>query len=200
MAHSGQDVTSSHIGELDDPAGSSVWVIRSAAACWKGFAEPINCIQSDGFLYVEVMLRHVHIGVAHNALDGGKIHTQCLHLRDVSMSAGMRREGWNLRDGFQCLAELITEVRRIAGVVLLPFLPDELLIRLPQSHGTPSQTLWNRNGSVAVPGFGQADHRRSFLHIDGLFNADESRLCRCGAVPEPRAPAFSCRCPASGGC
>ena len=46
------------------------------------------------------------------------------------------------------------EVRGIAGVVLLPFLPDELLLRLPQSHGTPSQTLWNGDGTVAVPGFG----------------------------------------------
>ena len=154
MAHSGQGVTSSHIGEFDDPAGVSVRIIRSAAACWKGFAEPIDGIQSDGLLYVEVMLRHIHIGVAHNALDGGEIHTQCLHLRNVSMSARMRREGWDFRDGFQCLAELIAEVRGITGVVLLPFLPDELLLRLPQSHGTPSQTLRNGNGSIAVPGFG----------------------------------------------
>ena len=154
MAHSGQGVTLSHIGELDDPAGVSVRIVWSASACWKGFAEPIDGIQSDGLLYVEVMLRHIHIGVAHNALDGGEIHTQCLHLRDVSMSAGMRREGWNFRNGFQCLAELVTEVRGIAGVVLLPFLPDELLLRLTQSHGTPSQTLRNWNGAVAVPGFG----------------------------------------------
>ena len=154
MAHSGQGVTLSHIGELDDPAGTSVRILRSAAACWKGFAEPIDGIQSDGFLYVEVMLCHIHIGVTHNALDGGEIHTQCLHLRDVSMAAGVRREGWNFRDGFQCLAELIAEVRGIAGIVLLPFLPDKLLLRLPQSHSTPSQTLRNGNGSVAVPGFG----------------------------------------------
>ena len=154
MAHSGQGVTSSHIGELNDPAGISVRIIRSAAACWKGFAEPIDGIQSDGFLYVEVMLRHVHIGVAHNALDGGKIHTQCLHLRDVSMSAGMRREGWDFRDGFQRLAELIAEVRGIARVVLLPLLPYKLLLRLPQSYGAPSQTLGNWNGAIAIPGFG----------------------------------------------
>ena len=62
------------------------------------------------------MLRHIHIGVAHNALDGGEIHTQCLHLRDVSMSAGMRRKEWNFQDGFQCFAELVTEVRGIAEV------------------------------------------------------------------------------------
>ena len=75
MAHSGQGVTLSYIGELNDPAGASVQIIRSTAACWKGFAEPINGIQSDGLLYVEVMLRHIHIGVAHNALDGGEVHT-----------------------------------------------------------------------------------------------------------------------------
>ena len=80
MIHSGQGVTSSHIGELDDFADVSVRIVRSATACWKGFAEPIDGIQSDGLLYVEVMLRHIHIGVAHNALDGGEIHTQCLHL------------------------------------------------------------------------------------------------------------------------
>ena len=154
MVHAGQGVTSSHIGELDDPAGSSIRVIRSAAACWKGFAEPIDGIQSDGLLYVEVMLRHIHIGVAHNALDGGEINAQCLHLRDVSMSAGMRRKEWDFRDGFQRLAELIAEVRGIAGVVLLPLLPDKLLLRLPQSHGTPSQTLGDGDGSIAVPGFG----------------------------------------------
>ena len=153
MAHSGQGVTLSHIGELNDPAGSSIRIIRSAAACWKGFAEPIDGIQSDRLLYMEVMLRHIHIGVAYNALNGGEIHSQCLHLRDVSMSAGMGRQGWNFRDSFQRLAKLVTEVRGIAGVVLLPFLPDELLLRLPQRHGTPSQTLGNRNGAVAVPGF-----------------------------------------------
>ena len=52
------------------------------------------------------------------------------------------------------IAELVTEVRGIAWVVLLPFLPDKLLLRLPQSHGTPSQTLGNGNGAVTVPGFG----------------------------------------------
>ena len=80
MALSGQGVILSHIGELDDPAGTSVRVVRSAAACWKGFAEPINGIQLDRLLYVEVMLRHIHISVAHTALDGGEVHTQCLHL------------------------------------------------------------------------------------------------------------------------
>ena len=154
MAHSGQGVTSSHIGELDDPAGSSIRILRSAAACWKGFAEPIDGIQSDGLLYVEVMLRHIHIGVAHNALDSGEIHAQCLHLRYVSMSTGMRREGWNFRDGFQRFAELISEVRGIAGVVLLPFLPDKLLLCLPESHSAPTQTFRNGTGTVAIPGFG----------------------------------------------
>ncbi len=37
----------------------------------KGCAKPGNGIQSDWLLYMQIMLGHIHIGVTHNALNGG---------------------------------------------------------------------------------------------------------------------------------
>ena len=70
-------------------------------ACWKGFAEPFDGILSDGFLYVEVVLRHADIGMSHDALDGSQVHTQRLHLADIGMSAAVRRQKRYFGNGLQ---------------------------------------------------------------------------------------------------
>ena len=47
---------------------------------------------------MEVMLGHVDIRMAHNALNRGQIHSQCLHLAHIGMAAGMRRLHPNMGD------------------------------------------------------------------------------------------------------
>jgi len=70
-------------------------------ACWKGFAEPVDGILPDGFLYVEVVLRHADIGVSHDTLDGSQVYTQCLHLADIGMSAAVWRQERYFGNGLQ---------------------------------------------------------------------------------------------------
>ena len=81
-----RNAASAHIGELQYLAGGSR-IIRSAATCWKWFVGPADGILPDRVLYVEVVLRHANIGVSHDTLDGGQVHTQCHHLADKGMSA-----------------------------------------------------------------------------------------------------------------
>lgn len=78
----------------------------------------------DRFLHMEIMLGHVDIRMAHNALNRGQIHPQRLHLADVCVSAGMRRQHPNIGDAIQICLEGIAEIRWITGLPHLPHLPD----------------------------------------------------------------------------
>ena len=40
---------------------------------------------------MEIMLSHLGVGVAYDALDGLDIHAQCLHLRHIGVAAAVRR-------------------------------------------------------------------------------------------------------------
>lgn len=95
-----RNVTSTHIGKLQHLADRRR-IFRSAVACWKGFAEPVDSILPDGFLYVEVVLRHTHIGVSHDALDGSQVHTKRLHLADIGVSAAVWRQEGYFGNGLQ---------------------------------------------------------------------------------------------------
>lgn len=95
-----RNVTSTHIGKLQHLADRRR-IFRSAVACWKGFAEPVNSILPDGFLYVEIVLRHADIGVSHDALYSREINTQRLHLADIGMSAAVRRQEGYFGNGLQ---------------------------------------------------------------------------------------------------
>ena len=66
------------------------------------------------------MLRHAHVGMSHDALNGGKIHAQRLHLRYIGVSAAVRCQHADFGDGFQRFLELIAEVGRVAGTVYSP--------------------------------------------------------------------------------
>ena len=45
-----------------------------------------------GFLNMEIMLSHLGVGMAYDALDGLDIHAQRLHLRHIGVAAAVRRE------------------------------------------------------------------------------------------------------------
>lgn len=132
-----RNVTSTHIGELQHLANRRR-IIRSAVACWKGFAEPVNGILPDGFLYVEVVLRHTHIGMTDDTLDGSQVHTQRLHLADIGMSAAVWCQERDLGNGLQSFFELVTE-RLFRLAVLFLFADWRPPLRLPlrrrTSHG-----------------------------------------------------------------
>ena len=170
-----RNVTSTHIGKLQHLADRRR-IFRSAVTCWKGFAEPINGILPDGFLYVEVVLRHADIGVSHDTLDGSQVHTQRLHLADIGMPAAVRRQEGYFGNGLQSFFELVTEMSGIARAVFLSYFPDKLLIRVPQGNCAVAQAFRYRDVPVTVAGLGNTDGGCSFLHVDGLFDMDDRAI------------------------
>ena len=91
----------------------------------KRLAEFLRSGLPDRFLHMEIMLGHINIRMAHNALNRGQIHSQRLHLADVCVSAGMRRQHPNIGDTLQICLEGVAEIRWIAGLIYLPHLPDK---------------------------------------------------------------------------
>lgn len=170
-----RNVTSTHIGELQHFADRRR-IFRSAVACWKGFAEPFDGVLPDGFLYVEVVLRHADIGMSHDALDGSQVHTQRLHLADIGMSAAVRGQERHFGNGLQSFFELVTEMSRIARAVFLSDFPDKLLIRVPQGYRTVSQAFRYRDAPVTVAGLGRAYNTGALVHVDCLLNADDRSI------------------------
>ena len=53
----------------------------------KCFGKAADGLLPDAVLHMEIMLSHIHIGVAYDALDSREIHAQRLHLRYISVSA-----------------------------------------------------------------------------------------------------------------
>ena len=68
---------------------------------------------------MEIMLSHLGIGVANDALDGLDIHAQRLHLRHIGVAAAVRREQADIARFFQRFAEYIPEMGGIAGKPVL---------------------------------------------------------------------------------
>ena len=66
---------------------------------------------------MQVMLRHVQIRVPHHTLDGRQIHTQRLHLADVGVSAGVRRQHPNVTQIFKIAFEYSPVVFGIEGLL-----------------------------------------------------------------------------------
>lgn len=66
----------------------------------KGLAEPVYCVLSNELLHMEVVLGHVDIRVADDALNGGKVNAQGLHLRRISMAAAVGRQKRSFGNGF----------------------------------------------------------------------------------------------------
>ena len=70
---------------------------------------------------MEIMLSHLGIGMAYDALDGLDIHAQRLHLRHIGVAATVRREQADIARFFQRFAEHIPEMGGIAGQAGLMF-------------------------------------------------------------------------------
>ena len=67
---------------------------------------------------MEIMLSHLGVGMAYDALDGLDIHAQRLHLRHIGVAAAVRREQADIARFFQRFAEHISEMGGIAGQAL----------------------------------------------------------------------------------
>ena len=76
---------------------------------------------------MEIMLSHLGIGVAYDALDGLDIHAQRLHLRHIGVAVAVGREQADIACFFQRFAEYIPEMGRVAGQAGLGTFPDELV-------------------------------------------------------------------------
>ena len=84
---------------------------------------------------MEIMLSHLGIGVAYDALDSLDIHAQRLHLRHIGVAAAVRREQADIARFFQRFAEYIPVMGGIAGQAGLGAFPDELVGGIPQLDG-----------------------------------------------------------------
>ena len=106
----------------------------------------LYCGQPHGILHMQIVLGHIHIRVTDNALDGGKVNTQHLHLGNVGVPTAMGCQNPYPLNGFQRLFELIPEVRGIAGHArFLGRFPDVLIGRIPKQSCTVADIFGNRN-------------------------------------------------------
>ena len=94
---------------------------------------------------MEIMLSHLGISMAYDALDGLDVHAQCLHLRHIGVAAAVRREQADIARFFQRFAEYIPEMGGIAGQAGLGAFPDELVGGIPQLDGTGADIQRHRN-------------------------------------------------------
>ena len=104
----------------------------------KRFRKASDSFLPDAILHVEVMLSHIHVGVSYDALNGGKVHAQRLHLRYIGVSARMRRQLTHALDLFESFPKFIPEIGGVARGILLALLPDEFRIDLPEPSCTPT--------------------------------------------------------------
>ena len=68
---------------------------------------------------MEIMLSHLGVGMAYDALDGLNIHAQRLHLRHIGVTAAMRCEQADIPCFLQRFAEYIPEMGGLQGKPVL---------------------------------------------------------------------------------
>ena len=105
--------------------------------CSSAANKPGESIHGGGFdvvLDVEVVLRHVHLGVSSEGLY--RLHGDALGLQlaDKGVPAGVRCERPDARDRLQRFGELVAEMRRVAGLVHAPARPEIGLAVLAQTR------------------------------------------------------------------
>ena len=110
--------------------------------------------------------------MAHDALDGGEIHAQGLHLAHVGVAAAVRRQYPDAPHLLQSLLEIAAEGLGIDDLTGLPF-PEVSTRLFPQEPDAVPHVLRHRDVPVAVPGFGRPDLCRALVHVDGLADLDE---------------------------
>ena len=111
---------------------------------------------------MEIMLSHLGVGMAYDALDGLDVHAQRLHLRHIGVAAAVGREQADIACFFQRFAKYIPEMGGIAGQAGLGAFPDELVGSISQLDGTRADIQRHRNIPDAVFGFRTADADRTF--------------------------------------
>lgn len=87
----------------------------------------LHSILADGILNVKIVVGHINVGMAHNALNRLQINAQGLHLRNICMTAAVRSKHPYAINLIQRLLELIAEVRRVARRIRLANLPDKFV-------------------------------------------------------------------------
>lgn len=113
---------------------------------------------------MEIMLSHLGVGMAYDALDGLDVHAQRLHLRHIGVAAAVRCEQADIARFFQRFAEHISEMGGVAGQAGLGAFPDELVGGIPQLDGTRANIQRHRNIPDTVFGFRTAvPYRLLFL-------------------------------------
>ena len=125
---------------------------------------------------MEIMLSHLGVGVAYDALDGLDIHAQRLHLRYIGVAAAVRREQADIARFFQRFAEHIPEMGGIAGQAGLGAFPDELVGGIPQLDGTGADIQRHRNIPDTVFGFRTADADRTFNDLYCLPDVNDRAM------------------------
>ena len=135
----------------------------------KRLAEQLDRTLPNGFLNMEIMLSHLGVGVAYDALDGLNVYTQCLHLRHIGVAAAVRREQADIARFFQRFAEHIQEMGGVAGQAGLGTFPDELVGGIPQLDGTRADIQRHRNIPDTVFGFRTADADCTFYDLYRSF-------------------------------
>jgi len=117
---------------------------------------------------VEVVLSHVNVGVAYDALDGRQIDAKGLHLRHIGVSAAMRSQDSYFRNLLELFFEFVSEVGRVTRRVDLLYFPYVLFWGLPKIDSTVPNILRNGDGSVTVSGLGSTHHYGALYEIDCL--------------------------------
>lgn len=125
---------------------------------------------------MEMMLRHLGVGMAYDALDSLDIHAQRLHLRYIGVAAAVRREQADIARFFQRFAEYIPEMGGIAGQAGLGAFPDELVGGIPQLDGTRADIQRHRNIPDTVFGFWTADADRTFYDLYCLPDVNDRAI------------------------
>ena len=125
---------------------------------------------------MEIMLSHLGIGMAYDALDGLNIHAQRLHLRHIGVAATVRREQADIARFFQRFAEHIPEMGGIAGQAGLGAFPDELVGGIPQLDGARADIQRHRNIPDTVFGFRTADADCTFYDLYCLPDVNDRAI------------------------
>ena len=64
----------------------------------KCLVEHLHSLLLDRGLHMQVVLCHIQVRMTDHALDRSEVNAQRLHLTDISMAAGMRRQHTDSRD------------------------------------------------------------------------------------------------------
>ena len=100
----------------------------------KSLVESLHRFLFHRGLHMQVMLRHIQIRVANHTLNGRQIHTQRLHLADVGVAAGVRRQHPNAIQIFKIAFELVPVVLGVKRLFPLWRLEDVWMTSVTRSR------------------------------------------------------------------